>query len=127
MENELLMITVPSSCEQPPLTLRSYYKREKLAVPLLSPDSAQTKLDEQMIRGQFIIDHEQYRKDLWEPLKHFRGRYDSEKILSQSILEAREMTQKKKEFDKIILNQIKHCIDNDEHEKILTYLDLMNF
>ena len=37
------------------------------------------------------------------------------------------MTQKKKEFDKIILNQIKHCIDNDEHEKILTYLDLMNF
>lgn len=73
-----------------------------------------------MIREQFLIDHEQYRKDLWEPLKHFRGRYDSEKFLSQSILEAREITQKKKEFDKIILNQIKYCIDNDEHEKVFT-------
>ena len=40
MENEMLMITVPPSCEQPPLTLRSYYKREKLEVPLVSPDSA---------------------------------------------------------------------------------------
>lgn len=76
-----------------------------------------------MIREQFLIDHEQYRKDLWEPLKHFRGRYDSEKFLSQSILEAREITQKKKEFDKIILNQIKYCIDNDDHEKVFTYLD----
>jgi hypothetical protein len=44
------------------------------------------------MRESIFIDHEQYRKDVWEPLKHFRGRYDSEKFLSQSILEARELT-----------------------------------
>lgn len=127
MENEMLVINVPSSCEQPPLSLKSLYKREKLCVPLLSSDSQQSKLDEQMIREQFLIDHEQYRKDLWEPLKHFRGRYEPEKVLSSSILDAKEMIQKKKEFDKTILGHVKLCIENDEHEKIFTYLDLMNF
>jgi hypothetical protein len=44
------------------------------------------------MREALNIDHEQYRKDVWEPLKHFRGRYDTEKVLSQSILEAKELT-----------------------------------
>ena len=48
-------------------------------------------------------------------------------MLSSSILEAKEIILKKKEFDKIILNQVKNCIDSDEHEKIFTYLDLLNF
>jgi hypothetical protein len=55
------------------------------------------------MRESLFMDHEQYRKDAWEPLKHFRGRYDSEKVLSSSILEAKELTQKKKDFDKLIL------------------------
>lgn len=79
------------------------------------------------MKDSFFIDHEQYRKDVWEPLKHFRGRYDSEKVLSASILEARELTQKKKDFDKLILQSIKLCIDNDEHDKVFTYIEMIHF
>lgn len=73
------------------------------------------------------IDHEQYRKDVWEPLKHFRGRYDTEKVLSQSILEARELNQKKKDFDKLILQSIKLCIDNNEQDKVFSFIEMINF
>ena len=79
------------------------------------------------MRNSLILDHEQYRKDVWEPLKHFRGRYDSEKIISDTILEASEIQAKKKEMDKITLNSIKLCIMNDETDKIFSYIECINF
>lgn len=35
MENEMLAIQVPSNCDQPPMSLKSLYKKEKLQIPLL--------------------------------------------------------------------------------------------
>jgi len=64
---------------------------------------------------------------MWEPLKRFRGHYDNERYLSESILEAKQIVDKKKELDKLILNAIRLCIVNDEHDKVFTYLDLLNF
>ena len=43
------------------------------------------------MRNSLILDHEQYRKDVWEPLKHFRGRYDSEKIIFETMKELKEL------------------------------------
>jgi len=72
-------------------------------------------LEEQVFRETFILDHEQYRKDVWEPLKMFRGESDKERFLSDSILDAKAIVQKKKDLDAHILNQIRLCIMNDEH------------
>ena len=35
MENELLAIEMPSTCDQPPLSMKSRYKTIKLQIPLL--------------------------------------------------------------------------------------------
>ena len=64
---------------------------------------------------------------MWEPYKLFRGRNDNERFLSESIMDVKEITQKKKELDKTILNAIRLCIVNDEHDKVFTYLDLLHF
>ena len=60
-------------------------------------------------------------------MKHHRGRYNSEKVLSDSILENNDVINKKKELDKHILNNIRLCIVSDEHQKVFSYIDLMQF
>jgi len=42
-------------------------------------------------------------------------------------LEIQEITNKKKELDKIVIQSIRLAILNDEHEKVFQYLDLINF
>ena len=62
------------------------------------------------MRSQLVLDHEQYRKDIWEPLKHFRGRFDSERIISETIMESADIQRQKKEMDKLIINSIRIAI-----------------
>jgi hypothetical protein len=52
------------------------------------------------VRDTLSLDHEQYRKDNWEHLKQFRSKYDNEYMLSESILTANDIINKKKEVDK---------------------------
>lgn len=135
MENELLAIQMLRNEEQPPLSMKSKNKKIALTVPFLAmqdanPDAKDQTLgqiEEAHFREQTILDHEQYRKDVWEPNKLFRSNTDNERFLSDSILEAKELVQKKKDLDKHILNAIRKCIMEDQHDKVMTYLDLLHF
>lgn len=79
------------------------------------------------MRGQFILEHEVYRKQKWDMLKTIRSDVDNERPQSDTILELQEITNKKKELDKLVLQSIRLAIVNDEHEKVFQYLDLINF
>jgi hypothetical protein len=85
------------------------------------------ELDESLVKQQFLIEHESYRKDQWEPLKHFRSKYDAEYPISESILSAADITSRKREMDKLTMNAIRLCILNDEHERVFSYMDLLHF
>ena len=85
------------------------------------------ELDESLVKQQFLIEHESFRKDQWEPLKHFRSKYDAEFPISESILTAADITSRKREMDKLTLNAIRLCILNDEHERVFSYMDLLHF
>ena len=107
----------------------------KLKIPLLdlepknidSKEMTAQQIEEQFLRDQIQLDFETYRKDTWEPLKHFRSKYDNEYVLSESIMSANDLTNKKKEMDKLILNSIRMCIVTEEVEKVFSYIDLLNF
>ena len=73
------------------------------------------------------MDHEQFRKDTWEPLKHYRSRYDSERVLTENILETAEAANKKRELDKLVIQNIRVCIMNEDHQKVFTYLTLLHY
>ena len=73
------------------------------------------------------MDFEQYRKDNWEHLKHFRTKYDNEYVLSDSIMSNTEIANKKKEMDKLILNAIRLSIINEDNERVFSYMDMLNF
>ena len=83
--------------------------------------------DEKYVREKVILDHETYRKDVWEPLRHYRSRYDSERVLSESIFENSDITAKKRELDKLVIENIRVCIMNGEHQKVFTYLTRLNY
>ena len=38
-----------------------------------------------------------------------------------------DLTNKKKEMDKLLLNAIRLCIISDDHEKVFTFMDMLNF
>lgn len=116
-------------------------RRFKFKLPFLEDDSIKKEpakndskdamnlqqLEEALVREQLIIDHESYRKQHWEPLKHFRSKYDSEYPLSETILTSSELNNKKKEMDKHTLNAIRLSIIADDHERVFAYMDLLNF
>ena len=85
------------------------------------------ELDESLVKQQFLIEHESYRKDQWEPLKHFRSKYDAEYPISESILSAADITSRKRDMDKLTMNAIRLCILNDEHERVFSYMDLLYY
>jgi hypothetical protein len=74
-----------------------------------------------------VIDHENYRRENWEPLKHFRSKYDSDYFQSSSILSVGDLVGKKKDMDKHTLNAIRLCIVNQDHERVFSYMELLNF
>lgn len=130
-DNELLVIELPTDHSQPHLKMKSLYKKIALQIPLIGLANGKKgdipHQDEKFMMSQLAVNHEQYRKDVWEPLKNFRGRYESAKILSDSILEAKEITQKKKELDKLTLNLIKTCIVEGHDDKVYSYIDNLCF
>lgn len=79
------------------------------------------------MRGQFILDHEVYRKQKWDMLKTIRSETDNERAQSDTILEIQDLTNKKRELDKLVLQSVRLAIVNQEHEKVFQYLDLINF
>ena len=60
-------------------------------------------------------------------LRSIRTEADNERHQSASILEMQEITKKKKEIDKLVLQSINLAIRNGDEEKVLHYLDLLNF
>jgi hypothetical protein len=110
-------------------------RRIKMKIPFLdlesknidSKEMTQAQIEEAYVREQIRVDHEQYRKDHWEHLKQFRSKYDSEFILSESIMNNNDIANKKKEMDKLILNAIRIAILEDNHEKVFTYMDMLHF
>jgi len=42
-------------------------------------------------------------------------------------MDSTKLTTLKKEIDKLILNAIRLCIISDDHEKVFTFMDMMNF
>ena len=73
------------------------------------------------------LEHEMFRKQNWESLKHFRSKYDNEYQLSESILDNNEIQSRKKEMDKICLNAIRACIMSGETERVFGYMDMLHF
>lgn len=113
-------------------------RRFKFRFPFLEDDSTKQEtgkkdvknlvtLEESLSRGQFLIDHENYRRENWEPLKHFRSKYDSDYFQSSSILGLTELANKKKELDKVTLDAIRLCIVNQDQERVFSYMELLNY
>lgn len=97
------------------------------AVDIDSKELTKPQIEQQMLNLQLSIEHEMFRKENWEHLKHFRSKYDNEYHLSESIMETSEINTKKKDFDKLILNAIRMCIVSEETEKVFSYMDMLNF
>lgn len=64
---------------------------------------------------------------MWLPYKLFRGSTDNERFLSQSILEQKELVQRKKDLDKHTIAAIRLAIVNDEEDKVFTYIEQLHF
>lgn len=121
MDNGLLALQMLRNEDSPPLSMKSRYKAIPLCAPFLDLDQADIDskektlglIEETHFREQVLLQHEQFRREVWEPLKLFRGRNDNERPLSENILDAKELNLKKKELDKHILNAIRTCIMSD--------------
>lgn len=109
MDHQFMYIELTKDQIQPSEQLKSKYKVMDFKLPLIfaEKDELKTKkeedlaeIEEEHLRKQMILDHEQYRRDVWLPFKLFRGNFDNERFMSESILEQKDMTQKKKELDK---------------------------
>jgi hypothetical protein len=85
------------------------------------------QVDAQVMMQQLQVDHETFRKDQWEQLKNFRSKYDTEYHQSESVLDQQALTNKKKEIDKLLLNAVRLSIMNNEHENVISYMEMMNF
>jgi uncharacterized protein (DUF2225 family) len=136
MEHKLMYIELQKDQIQPHEQLKSKYKVTELRIPFVFPDKEEhnEKKDQEVVdfeeahfRQQFILEHEQYRREVWLPFKLFRGSNDNERFLSETILELKELNQKKKELDKQMISAIRLAILNDDHEKVFTYIEKLHF
>lgn len=84
-------------------------------------------MEESYLRSQFIYEHERYRQEIWLPFKLFRGDNDNERFLSETILDQKELLEKKKDLDKKIIGTIRLAIINDDQDRIFSYLEMLNF
>jgi hypothetical protein len=137
MEHKLMYIELQADQIQPHEQLKSKYKIIDLKIPLIftekDPLSTEKKekdlvdMEESYLRQHFIFEHERHRQEVWLPYKLFRGSNDNERFLSETILEQKELIEKKKSMDKSLIETIRLAILNDEQDKIFTYLELLNF
>ncbi|TNV85001.1 hypothetical protein FGO68_gene11836 [Halteria grandinella] len=135
--SEILALEMPKGYVAPQYPQqRSMVRKFKFKFPFLEDDSQQVgkkeamnlaNLEESLAKEQFNIDHENYRRENWEPLKHFRSKYDSDYFQSASILSVTELANKKKEMDKHTLNAIRLSIVNQDEERVFSYMELLNY
>lgn len=133
-EMDLLVIELPSGHKQPSAQMKSRYKRINFKVPFLKqeskPDQKEetlAQIEESVFREQQFFQHEMHRKQVWEPMKLFRGSTDNERFISESILDEKEIIQRKKNLDTKIFNAIRQSIMEEDHDKVFTYIGLLNF
>lgn len=121
-DQELLVIEMPKDHEAPAITLRSNVRRFKMQSPLLEIYEDDAKEDKEMTLAQIEakvqatwlhLEHEIFRKQNWESLKHFRSKYDNEFAQSESILDNNEVIEMKRVMDKECLNAIRLCVMTD--------------
>jgi len=74
-----------------------------------------------------LIDHEVFRMENWEQLKHFRSKTVPDYYLSESIKDPTQITSDKKEVDKLLLNAIRICLIKDDSQKLFSYMDKLYF
>ena len=134
-ENDVMAIEVAKGYAVPHINLKSRVRRFKIKYPFLDqeskdPDSKEmslSQLEQEIFKLQQQIDFEQSRKDTWEHLKHFRTKYDTEYVQTETILGKTELQQKKKELDKAIIGAIRICVMSSDHEKVFAYMNMINF
>lgn len=130
-EKEMFAIPLPRGSEQPPLKMKS--KSYKLSVPTLKTDrdsedlAKLNEIDSDLMLRQLHMQHEKFRMDNWASLKDLRGENDTEKHLSAGILDENAHKALKREEDKAIINAIRLCITTEEHEKIFSYFNMLNY
>ncbi len=128
---------MPKDHEAPSLALKNNVRRFKMKLPLLDTADASSSTSsfemslpqiEAKLQAMWLyLDHEQFRKQNWEALKHFRSKYDNEFAQSETILDNQKIAELKKDMDKEVINAIRLCIMNDEKEKVFDYMDQMYF
>jgi len=101
-------------------------------VPLLnlgktSKAETMSQIEEKHISTTLLLDHSQFRRETWEPLRDNRSKNDTEYCLSESVPDAAEIDQQKKDVDKFALNAIRLSIINHQHEKVFSFIDGMHF
>lgn len=92
MDHEMMYIELQRDQIQPHEQLKSKYKVLQFQIPFILQENDELTmakkeqdpagLEEAHFRSQLILDHEQYRKDVWLPYKLFRGSADNERFLS---------------------------------------------
>ena len=134
-EQEVYVIQMPEDHEAPALAQKNHVRRIKLAVPMLGAVKANldakeetlAEIEADMFNRWLQCEHEIFRKQNWESLKHFRSKYDNEFLLSESILDAQGIATLKREIDKRSIEAIRVCIMENQREKIFAFLDQIHF
>ena len=137
MEHKFMYIEMQKDSIQPHEQLKSKYKTLDLKIPFIFSEKNEEGVDKQeediaqteqeLMKEQLVLDHEKYRHEVWMPYKLFRGSNDNERFLSESILDQKDIMQKKKNIDKTLISAIRVAITNDEPDKVFTYLEQLNF
>lgn len=133
-EQHLYVIEMPKDHEAPSIALKSNVRRFQMKMPLLELEEDQADADkskqqslpqiETKLQEMWLhLEHEIFRKQNWESLKHFRSKYDNEFAQSETILDNQEITELKRAIDKEVLNAIRICIVGDQREKVFDYMD----
>ena len=135
-DQELLVIEMPKDHEAPSFALKSNVRRFKMRQPLLNIDDSTvnegkeeslSQIEAKMQGIWLHLEHEMFRKQNWESLKHFRSKYDNEFAQSETIMDNNELVELKKTMDKECLNAIRLCIMANESEKVFDYMDQLHF
>ena len=120
-ESEILFIEMPKDHDAPSMIARNATRRVKMSSPLLDIDTEVVdgkeltlpQMEAQLQNMWLSLEHEIFRKQNWEQLKHFRSKYDNEYQQSESILDNTEIASKKKAMDKICVSAIRYCIHHE--------------
>lgn len=132
-EKEMLAIPLPRGTEQPMPKMKSFMKSYRLCVPVLKTDrdsddlAKLNEIDGDLILRQLNMQHETYRMDNWASLKDLRSDNDNEKHLSASILDENAHKALKREEDKALINAMRVSITTDQHEKVFSYFNMLNY